>query len=229
MQSSTSSYYGKFGYGYNRQRNFPVSYRSAKWGQYAPSLKPCYSSFYLPADKVQHINERKSQVVAKSADESSETLLRAMSIEDREECMFNQQAVTILLVEDDAGHARLIEKNLHRAGVSNKIIHLDDGQKAVDFLFGEESANHVPLLILLDLNMPVLDGYQVLSRIKANEQTKRIPVVMLTTTDNPQEIAKCYELGCNIYVTKPVEYDRFSEAIRNLGLFLSIVKVPDEQ
>lgn len=146
--------------------------------------------------------------------------------------MSSHQAVTILLVEDDAGHARLIEKNLHRAGVSNAIIHLDDGQKAVDFLFNEgryaNGANLVPLLILLDLNMPVLDGYQVLSRIKADERTKRIPVVMLTTTDNPQEIAKCYELGCNIYVTKPVEYESFSEAIRNLGLFLSIVKVPDE-
>lgn len=146
--------------------------------------------------------------------------------------MCSHQAVTILLVEDDAGHARLIEKNLHRAGVSNEIIHLDDGQKAVDFLFNEgryaSGANLVPLLILLDLNMPVLDGYQVLSRIKADERTKRIPVVMLTTTDNPHEIAKCYELGCNIYVTKPVEYESFSEAIRNLGLFLSIVKVPDE-
>ncbi len=142
--------------------------------------------------------------------------------------MSSHQAVTILLVEDDAGHARLIEKNLRRAGVSNGIIHLDNGQKAVDFLFAEEIANHLPLLILLDLNMPVLDGYQVLSRIKADERTKCVPVVMLTTTDNPQEIARCYELGCNIYVTKPVEYEQFSEAIRNLGLFLSIVKVPDE-
>jgi CheY-like chemotaxis protein len=143
-----------------------------------------------------------------------------------------QQAITILLVEDDAGHARLIEKNLRRAGVSNEIINLDNGQKAVDFLFNEgeyaTASPQVPFLILLDLHMPVLDGYQVLARVKADERTRRIPVVILTTTDNPQEISRCYELGCNIYVTKPVEYEQFSEAIRNLGLFLSIVTIPVE-
>ncbi len=147
--------------------------------------------------------------------------------------MQEQLAVTILLVEDDPGHALLIEKNLRRAGVSNTIIKLDDGQKAVDFLFKEgvyaDDPSPAPFLVLLDLNLPILDGYQVLQRIKANEKTKRIPVVMLTTTDNPQEIARCYELGCNIYVTKPVEYDDFSEAIRNLGLFLCIVKIPDAE
>lgn len=146
--------------------------------------------------------------------------------------MSNHQTVTILLVEDDPGHARLIEKNLRRAGVSNEIVHLEDGQKAVDFLFNEGDycgqETKVPFLILLDLNMPVLDGYQVLTRIKANERTKRIPVVMLTTTESPQEISRCYSLGCNIYITKPVDYESFSEAIRNLGLFLSIVKVPDD-
>ncbi|WP_243372749.1 response regulator [Geotalea sp. SG265] len=146
--------------------------------------------------------------------------------------MSMHQAVTILLVEDDPGHARLIEKNLRRAGLSNEILHLDNGQKAIDFLFneGEYAGNgtRVPLLILLDLNMPVLDGYQVLARIRGDERTKRIPVVMLTTTENPQEISRCYSLGCNIYVTKPVEYESFSRAILNLGLFLSIVKVPEE-
>jgi len=141
------------------------------------------------------------------------------------------QSVTILLVEDDPGHARLIEKNLRRAGVSNKIIHLDDGQKAVDFLFCEGAYTEphpAPFLVLLDLNLPILDGNQVLQRIKADERTRRIPVVMLTTTDTPHEIARCYELGCNVYVTKPVEYEQFCEAIRNLGLMLSIVKIPDE-
>lgn len=142
------------------------------------------------------------------------------------------QSVTILLVEDDPGHARLIEKNLRRSGVSNKIIHLDNGQKAVDFLFclGDyaNDPHPVPLLVLLDINMPILDGLQVLQLIKADERTKRIPVVMLTTTDTPHEISRCYELGCNVYVTKPVEYEQFCEAIRNLGLMLSIVKIPDE-
>jgi CheY-like chemotaxis protein len=136
----------------------------------------------------------------------------------------------ILLVEDDPGHVLLIEKNLRRACVQNDIIKLDDGGKAVDYLFGEgEYANSeypLPLLILLDMNLPVLSGLQVLERIKADERTRRIPVVMLTTTDSPGEIDKCYDLGCNIYIVKPVNYVKFSEAIRNLGLFLSTVRTP---
>jgi CheY-like chemotaxis protein len=146
--------------------------------------------------------------------------------------MTNHQPVTILLVEDDPGHALLIEKNLRRAGIANNIITLNNGQKAVDFLFkkGEYSGdgNPAPPLILLDLNLPVLDGYQVLKAIKNDDRTKSIPVVILTTTDNPHEVARCYELGCNVYITKPVEYDQFSDAIRKLGLFLSIVRVPEK-
>ncbi len=147
--------------------------------------------------------------------------------------MDKHEAVTILLVEDDAGHALLIEKNLRRSGISNNIIKLDNGQKAVDFLFKTGAYNGseqpTPLLILLDLNLPVMSGEQVLKIIKNDERTKKIPVVVLTTTDNPQEIMRCYGLGCNVYVTKPVEYDQFSEAIRTLGLFLAIVKVPEKE
>jgi len=147
--------------------------------------------------------------------------------------MINYQPVTILLVEDDPGHAVLIEKNLRRAGIANDIVTLDDGRKAVDFLFKEGSfkddLHPAPLLILLDLNLPVLDGYQVLKIIKNDVRTKNVPVVMLTTTDNPHEVSRCYELGCNVYVTKPVEYAQFSEAIRMLGLFLSVVKVPGKE
>lgn len=142
------------------------------------------------------------------------------------------ESVTILLVEDDLGHARLIEKNLRRSGVSNKIIHLDNGQKAVDYLLPcsdiPDTAYSGPMLVLLDINMPVVNGLQVLQIIKTNPKTSHIPVVMLTTTDTPEEISKCYELGCNAYVTKPVEYEQFCEAIRNLGLLLSVVKIPDE-
>jgi CheY-like chemotaxis protein len=147
--------------------------------------------------------------------------------------MRKQQPVTILLVEDDPGHAVLIEKNLRRAGIVNDIIVREDGQKAINFLFkeGEDQGDlhPAPPLILLDLNLPVLDGYQVLKRIKGNERTRHIPVIVLTTTDNPHEIARCYELGCNVYITKPVEYERFSDAIRTLGLFLSIVQMPEQQ
>jgi len=143
--------------------------------------------------------------------------------------MENHEHLTILLVEDDPGHALLIEKNLRRAGIVNRITKLDTGQKAVDFLLkkgeyqGQEQV--APFLILLDLNLPVLNGYQVLETIKGTELTKHIPVVILTTTDNPHEINRCYELGCNVYVTKPVEYEQFCESIRKLGLFLSIVRV----
>ncbi len=145
--------------------------------------------------------------------------------------MPNQQEVLIVLVEDDPGHARLIEKNLRRSNITNDLIVLTDGQQAVDYLFGKGiyagAKRSTRLLMLLDLNLPVLDGYQVLQRMKTDERTKRIPVVILTTTDDTREVGRCYELGCNVYVTKPVEYEQFSEAIRELGLFLSIVAVPD--
>jgi len=139
------------------------------------------------------------------------------------------QEVTILLAEDDPGHARLIEKNLRRSNIANDIVVVSDGQEALDYVFGEceRSGNGCapPLLMLLDLNMPVLDGYQVLERMKADERTRRVPVVVLTTTDDAREVSRCYDLGCNVYVTKPVDYEQFSEAIRKLGLLLSIVTV----
>jgi len=144
--------------------------------------------------------------------------------------MTNKQEVTILLVEDDLGHARLIEKNLRRSNITNEIVTVSDGQQAIDYLFcvgtyvGAEHPS--PMLVLLDLNLPVLDGYQVLRRMRADGRTKHIPVVILTTTDDTREVAHCYELGCNVYVTKPVDYEQFSEAISKLGLFLAVVTVP---
>jgi CheY-like chemotaxis protein len=141
------------------------------------------------------------------------------------------QDVTILLVEDDPGHTRLIEKNLRRANIKNEIAFATNGQEALDYLFceGEYANNKHPshLLVLLDLNMPVLDGYQVLERMKKDERTKRIPVVILTTTDDSREVTRCYELGCNVYITKPVDYEQFCDAIRKLGLFLLVVTIPD--
>ena len=140
--------------------------------------------------------------------------------------------VTIVLIEDNEGHARLIEKNLRRGSISNPIIRLEDGQRALDYLFGEQgyvnTQHHPPLLVLLDLNLPVVDGYRILERVKSDDRTKAIPIIILTTTDDVQEINRCYELGCNVYITKPVEYEQFTEAIAKLGLFLSIVLLPDE-
>ncbi|MDY7077242.1 MAG: response regulator [Chloroflexota bacterium] len=147
--------------------------------------------------------------------------------------MSKVQEVTILLVEDDPGHARLIEKNLRRSHIRNTIVTVSDGQQALDYMFGKDKhaewAGPASLLVLLDLNLPVLDGYQVLEHMKADERTKRIPVVILTTTDDAREVSRCYDLGCNVYITKPVDYEQFSEAIRKIGLFLSVVTVPDNR
>ncbi len=141
-----------------------------------------------------------------------------------------RKEVTILLAEDDLGHARLIEKNLRRANIMNEIITVCDGETALNYLAAQSQRNagesSLPVLVLLDLNLPILDGYQVLGRMKADERTRRIPVIVLTTTDDPREVTRCYDLGCNVYVTKPVDYEHFSEAIRQLGLFLAVVTLP---
>lgn len=141
--------------------------------------------------------------------------------------MNNQEEVTIVMIEDDEGHSKLIEKNLRRSGIDNKIIHFDDGLKAADFFFDSDySPDGNPILVLLDLNLPGIDGYEVLRRLKNNPKTQKVPIIILTTTDNPKEVEKCYELGCNVYMTKPVEYEAFAESIRKLGLLLSVVKIP---
>jgi DNA-binding response OmpR family regulator len=138
--------------------------------------------------------------------------------------------VRIVMVEDDEGHARLIEKNIRRAGVLNEIIGFENGTKAVEFLFGPDGSGTVnrgkALLIMLDLNLPDMSGVDILKRVKANEHLKRTPVVVLTTTDDEGEIKRCYDLGANVYITKPVNYDSFANAIRQLGLFFSVIQVP---
>jgi CheY-like chemotaxis protein len=121
-----------------------------------------------------------------------------------------EQPVEIVMIEDDEGHARLIEKNIRRAGVNNKILPFGNGTDAVNFLFGEDGTGLAnkgkPLLILLDLNLPDMTGVDILGRVKNNEYLKRIPVVVLTTTDDATEIQPCYDHGCNVYITKPVDY-----------------------
>jgi CheY-like chemotaxis protein len=138
--------------------------------------------------------------------------------------------VTIILAEDDDGQAMLVERNLDRAGFLNGFLRVRDGQELLDCIFQRECSGSAVLsddvVILLDINMPRIDGIEALRQIKANPQTQRIPVIVLTTTDDPREINRCYELGCNVYITKPVEYETFIEAIRRLGLFLQIVKRP---
>ena len=140
-------------------------------------------------------------------------------------------AVTIIMIEDDEGHARLIEKNIRRAGVTNEVKPFKDGTSALAFLLGEDGSGRVsagrPLLILLDLNLPDMTGVDILKIVKENEHLKRAPVVVLTTTDDQREIQRCYDLGCNVYITKPVNYEGFANAIRQLGLFFSVIQVPE--
>ena len=139
------------------------------------------------------------------------------------------QPVNIVMIEDDEGHARLIEKNIRRAGISNDIRHFIDGTTAIDYLFNAEDGpvHNGPALVLLDLNLPDMSGTDILTKIKSHATLKRTPVVVLTTTDDKVEIQRCYDLGCNVYITKPVNYENFAEAIRQLGLFLSVIQVPD--
>lgn len=139
--------------------------------------------------------------------------------------------VIILIADDDAGHARLIEKNLSRAGLLNKILRFEDGQQILDFLFsrgaGPKRSPDAAYFILLDIRMPKVDGVEVLRQLKADSELRKIPVSMLTTTDDPREVERCHALGCNNYIVKPVDYDKFSDAIRQLGLFVSLVQVPE--
>jgi DNA-binding response OmpR family regulator len=138
--------------------------------------------------------------------------------------------VTIVMVEDDEGHARLIEKNVRRAGVNNTIVPFADGNAALDYILGEDRSGEENinryLLILLDLNLPDMSGIDILEKVKSNNHSKRLPVIILTTTDDEREIQRCYDLGANVYITKPVDYDGFANAIRQLGLFFSVMQIP---
>ena len=140
------------------------------------------------------------------------------------------ESLTIVLAEDDDGHASLIHRNLQRAGLVNGFIRVKDGQEALDLLRGQGAyvghEIHGDYLLLLDINMPRVDGVEVLRQIKADPKLAPTPVIMLTTTDDPREVERCYKLGCNVYITKPVAYEQFVEAIRQLGLFLQVVKIP---
>jgi CheY-like chemotaxis protein len=145
----------------------------------------------------------------------------------------NKQAkpVIIVMIEDDEGHARLIEKNIRRAGVHNEIMPFVNGGEALNYLLGDDNSGEVSsgrqLLILLDLNLPDMTGIDILEKLKNNVHTKRSPVVVLTTTDDAREIQRCYDLGANVYITKPVNYEDFANAIRQLGLFFAVMQVPE--
>jgi CheY-like chemotaxis protein len=145
--------------------------------------------------------------------------------------MESNHSLTILVVDDDQGHTELVRRNLRRAGISNAITVIHNGSAALDYVFRRgahvERRSDEELLMLLDINMPGgLDGIEVLRQIKADVDTKKIPVIMLTTTDDPREINRCYDLGCSVYITKPIDSAAFIEAIKRLGLFISVVSLP---
>lgn len=145
--------------------------------------------------------------------------------------MSNGTPVTIIMVEDDEGHARLIEKNIRRAGVNNRIVPLTNGTDALDYILGKDRSGKAGIgkqfLVLLDLNLPDMTGVDILEKVKTNPHTRLTPVVVLTTTDDEREIKRCYDLGANVYITKPVDYENFANAIRQLGLFFSVMQVPE--
>ena len=142
--------------------------------------------------------------------------------------------MTILVVDDDEGHIELVRRNLQRAGINNHVVPITNGRTALDYVFCrgayvDRKGDGGDLLLLLDINMPGgLDGIEVLRQIKSDDETKMIPVIMLTTTDDPREVNRCYALGCNVYVTKPVDLSAFVDAIKRLGLFISVVSMPSE-
>ena len=139
--------------------------------------------------------------------------------------------VHILIADDDMGHVNLIQKNLRRWGITNPIIHFKDGQEVLDFLFKIPKSNlshqeNNYYLLLLDIRMPKLDGMEVLQRVKMDPELKKIPIIMLSTTDDPVDIERCHFFGCSTYIIKPIQYDKFVDAIRVLALFLDVIEVP---
>jgi CheY-like chemotaxis protein len=139
----------------------------------------------------------------------------------------DHSVTTILLVEDDDAHAELIEANLRRGGLGNPIVRFADGQGALEFLRRKDNRDYPEsLLMLLDLNMPGVDGGQVLAAVKSDPSLRKMPIIVLTSTDDPREIDSAYDRGCNAYVTKPVRYDAFVATIQRLGQFVTLLAVP---
>ncbi len=141
--------------------------------------------------------------------------------------------IPILIVEDDPTHQLLIRTTLEENGVHNPIIEADDGDDALDFIFGrgrhaDRPDNQVPGLIFLDLKMPRVDGFEVLATLKSNEVTKRIPVIVITTSPAKSDIDRSYALGANAYVTKPIQTADLTEKLKSLKLFwLIVAELPD--
>ena len=139
-------------------------------------------------------------------------------------------APAILIVDDDEGHAILARESLETAGLNNTIQYLRGGQAALDFFFAAGPGPHAvkggSYLVLLDIRMPKVDGVEVMRRLKAEPELRNLPIIALTTADDVREVERCHALGCNVYLQKPVDYDKFAEAVRRLGLFMTLLLIP---
>lgn len=144
----------------------------------------------------------------------------------------NHNSVDILLVEDSIDDAELTIRELRKHNMSNNLFHVRDGEEALDFIFatgkflGLRNVEYPPKVVLLDINMPKLNGIEVLQRIKSDARTKITPVVILTSSKEDPDIQKCYAMGANSYIVKPVNFEQFTEAIRNLGFYWLLLNQP---
>ena len=144
----------------------------------------------------------------------------------------NQNSVEVLLVEDNIYDAELTIRELKKHNMANYLFHVKDGEAALDFVFargqfaGNRDMGYLPKIVLLDIQMPKINGIEVLQKIKSDEHTKSIPIVILTSSKEDPDIRKCYELGANSYIVKPVNFEGFAEAIRNLGFYWLLLNQP---
>jgi CheY-like chemotaxis protein len=140
-----------------------------------------------------------------------------------------EQDVFVIIGEDDEGHALLIKRNLQRSGISNPIIHFSSGKDVLGYFKEQISSGSIHkngYILLLDIQMPNIGGIEVLETLKKDNLLKKIPVIMITTTDNPTEIETCHQLGCNSYIVKPIDYEKFIDVVKRLGFFLKIIQIP---
>ena len=141
---------------------------------------------------------------------------------------------SILLIEDNPDDAKLTIHAFEKNNITNEILVINDGVKALDYLFkrgmySESGTDNLPTVILLDLKLPKLDGHEVLKQIRAHERTKLIPVIILTSSKEEDDLVKCYKNGCNSYVQKPVDFNEFIEAVQSLGIYwLLLNEAPPE-
>lgn len=143
----------------------------------------------------------------------------------------NLNSVDILLVEDNPNDAELTIRELRKNNLSNNLFHVTDGEEALEFIFAtgryaNSSEVHRPKMVLMDIQMPKVNGIEVLKRIKEDERTKTLPVVMLTSSKEDPDIRRCYELGANSYIVKPVNFESFAQSIKNLGFYWLLLNQP---